>query len=266
MQATDGAGPIPLSVVVITLNEERRLRACLKSLPQGAEVVVLDSGSTDGTARIAAECGARVEARTFTNHAEQKNHALSLATRPWVFSLDADEVLDEGLRRSLVEAVGRQGGPSAFRVRRRLVFLGRRMRFGKTADRPVRLFRKGSGRFESDIHERFVLADGGPMGCLEGELEHFSYEDLSDYFARFNSYTSLIAKNHRRNGRRRPLVAALALRPWGEFVGRYFLRLGFLDGYAGYVYALLSSFYTFVKYAKLRELCDGADGGTGAGA
>lgn len=258
MQATDGAGTIPLSVVVITLNEERRLRACLQSLPKGADVVVLDSGSTDGTARIAAECGARFATRPFTNHGEQKNHALSLATRAWIFSLDADEVLDEPLRRSLEAVARRTDGPAAYRVRRRLVFLGRRMRFGKTTDRPVRLFKNGSGRFESDIHEHFVLADGSAMGQLDGELAHYSYDDLSDYFARFNSYTTLIAKNHQRKGRRRPWLVALTLRPWSEFVGRYFLRLGFLDGYPGYAYALLSSLYTFVKYAKLRELGDGA--------
>lgn len=245
---------LDLSCVIITLNEERRLPACLASLPQGAEVIVLDSGSTDATCEIARNAGARVERRVFTNHAEQKNAAMALATRRWILSIDADEVLDHTLRSS-IENLVRLGVPRfrGYCLTRRLWFMGRRMRFGKTVDRPTRLVMAGAARFKHAIHERLIMDNDAPIGCLKGEIAHFSYENVSDYFARFNTYTTKIAENHMRQGRRLPIGPIHWLRPWFEFLTRYFLRLGFLDGYPGYCYALFSSLYTFVKYVKLRE-------------
>jgi glycosyltransferase involved in cell wall biosynthesis len=250
----DPGSPLDLSCVIITLNEERRLPACLGSLPKGAEVVVLDSGSTDGTVAIAEKAGAKVARRAFDNHAAQKNAALALASRRWVLSVDADEVLDERLRQS-VEAVARLAAAPypGYRLTRRLWFMGRRMRFGKTVDHPIRLVLRGRGRFTQDIHERLALDGDPPLGRLGGEAAHYSYDDVSDYFRRFNSYTSKIAENHAQNGRPMPWGPVHWLRPWSEFVTRYIFRLGFLDGYPGYCYALFSSLYTFVKYVKLRE-------------
>ena len=244
-----------LSVVLITLNEEARIATCLQSLPRGSEVVVLDSGSSDRTVEVARSLGARVEQRSFTNYADQKNAAVALATRPWVFSVDADEVLTPELKASLLEVTRRvEGGPSGYRISRHLHFMGRRLRFGKTSDAPLRLFRRGEGRFESDIHERLMLSGSSrAVGSLPGVLVHYSYDDLSDYFERFNLYTSRIAENHDRQRKRMPPLLAHVMRPWAEFISRYFLRLGFLDGYPGYTYALLSAVYTFVKYAKLKE-------------
>lgn len=243
-----------LSVAIITLNEEHNLPRCLASLPSGAEVVVLDSGSTDGTRAVSERHGVRFVTQAFQDHAQQKNAAVALTTRPWVLSIDADEELTPALREAVVAATERAdaAAPSGYRLRRRLVFMGRRMRFGKTSDRPLRLFQREAGRFESMIHERVVLANG-TAGVLEGELLHYSYANLDDYFRRFNSYTSRIAENHERQGRPMPPLVTHALRPWGEFVARYVLRCGFLDGYPGYTYALLSSLYGYVKYAKLRE-------------
>jgi glycosyltransferase involved in cell wall biosynthesis len=243
-----------LSVVLITLNEEARILACLESLPAGAEIIVLDSGSIDRTRELASAFGARVEVRAFDNYASQKNAAVALASRPWVFSIDADEVVGPELAASLAEVTASAATPVvAYRVRRRLVFMGRPLRFGKAIDRPARLFRRGLGHFESAIHERLEVT-GGSSGSLSGELLHYSYADLSDYFRRFNLYTSRIAENHARAGRRLPLLPLHALRPWLEFLYRYIIRLGFLDGYAGYTYALVSSLYTYIKYAKLREI------------
>lgn len=245
-----------LSVVIITLNEEKRLPLCLQSLPRGAEIVVLDSGSTDRTLEIASRFGARVETRPFTDYSEQKNAAIALASRTWILSIDADEVLDETLRNSILEVSRPDAGTreNGFRVRRHLIFMGRTMRFGKTSDRPLRLFRKGQGRFTSPIHEKLVL-ESGSTGHLAGRMAHDSYTSITDYFQRFNRYTSRVADNHiDRRGMTRP-GALHVLRPWGEFLKRYLLLLGFLDGYPGYCYALFSSSYAFVKYVKIRERC-----------
>ena len=246
-----------LSVVIITHNEEDRIGLCLQALPPGVEIIILDSGSTDRTRALAESFGAQVASRTFTNFAEQKNAAIDLATRSWILSLDADEVLNAAAAAALSRLTASAEEPpakavAAYRLKRRLVFLGRPLRFGKAVDRPIRLFRRGHARFESDIHESLNLT--GLVGQMPGEALHYSYADLTDYFRRFNDYTSRIAANHQRMGRSQPMAVVLVLRPWVDFFYRYVLRLGCLDCYPGYVYALISSLYAFVKYAKFKEL------------
>ena len=152
---------IPLSVVIITLNEEKRLSNCLRSLPRGSEVVVLDSGSTDRTEQIARDFGATFHVRAFTNHAEQKNAALALATRAWALAIDADEVLTKELSDE-VSRISQEQAPAhqAYSIKRKLIFMNKRLNYGKSTDWPVRLFKRDSGRYESEIHERFVLSSG----------------------------------------------------------------------------------------------------------
>ncbi len=246
---------LDLSVVIITYNEEKNITACLSSLPPGCEIILLDSDSTDQTQSLAQSMGAHIHVRPFTHYAEQKNAALALATRSWVLSLDADETLSDDLRGNLVAFLhspqAAQNG--AYRLRRRLLFMNRIMKYGKTSDRPVRLFKRGHGEFVGKIHEAFAAKDPVQNFASRGYLLHHSYGDLTDYFVRFNNYTSRIAQNHFEKQRTISFLPHV-LRPMAEFVGRYFLRLGFLDGYAGYTYALLSSLYTYVKYAKLIEM------------
>ena len=246
---------LPLSVVIITLNEERHLPKCLAALPKGCEIVVLDSGSSDQTREIARAAGAKVAVRTFDHYAAQKNAALAMATRRWVLALDADEVIDAALVEA-VEKIVRQPETdvSGWMITRRLVFMGRKMRWGKTSDHPLRLFLREKGSYRNAVHETVELSSGKKSRLNGGVIWHESYDDITDYFARFNNYTSRIAAQHQSTGRRGPQIVVHALRPWFEFVSRYFLRLGFLDGYPGYCYALFSSIYTFVKYAKLAEI------------
>ncbi|MFY7930676.1 MAG: glycosyltransferase family 2 protein [Oligoflexus sp.] len=248
-----------LSVVIIAFNEEANLTRCLQSLPQGVEIILLDSDSTDRTADVARSFGAKVYQRAFTNFAEQKNAAIAYATRSWILALDADEELDPVLASLIVQTI--QMAPrdiTAFSLPRKLVFMGRRMRFGKTQDRPIRLFQRGQARYEGSIHEELKLQQGQLGRLRSGCLWHHSYRDLSDYFVRFNRYTTAIAERHVREGRTAPLLGHV-FRPWFEFLTRYVVRLGFLDGYPGYTYALISSLYAYVKYAKLRELKAVAD-------
>ncbi len=244
--------PLDLSVVIIAFNEEANRPRCLTSLPPNIEIIGLDSGSTDRTAAIAQEFGAQVHQRAFTNFADHKNAAVAHATRCWVIAVDADEEMDAGLRKSIAEAIANaEAGVEAYRLQRRLVFMGRRMRFGKTRDWPVRLFLRSQGQYVGSIHEELKVP--GRIARLSlGLLWHYSYRNLSDYFVRFNRYTSAIAERHMAEGKRVPMVGHI-LRPWLEFFTRYVLRLGFLDGYPGYTYALISSLYAYIKYAKILE-------------
>lgn len=244
---------VELSVVIIVLNEEYNLPRCLASLPSGCEIVVVDSGSQDRTRSIAESYGARVFERAFTDFAEQKNFGLVQASRRWVLSLDADEVLSPKLREWVSEQSRQAAGNQAYRLRRQLVFMGRKMRWGKTQDAPIRFFPREMASFKGGIHESLDVRREQLLVAPEGVLWHYSYQDLSDYFVRFNRYTSAVAARHVEEGLSRPSLLAHLIRPWWEFFERYVLRLGFLDGYQGYTYALLSSLYAYTKYAKIYE-------------
>ena len=236
-----------LSIVMIAFNEADRLPACLAALPAGIELILLDSGSTDRTVEIAQAFGAQVARRTFDDYATQRNAALAMATREWVFSLDADERVTPALAIQLSQLAEIPPEVSGLTVPRSLVFMGRIMRFGRTQDEPLRIFRRERGKFVHPIHETVALSHGN-VHRAKGFLLHESYRDLSDYLTRLNRYTSKIAEQKAEH------VSWLhVLRPWQEFFIRYIGRLGFLDGYPGYAYAWLSSLYAYMKYAKRWE-------------
>jgi glycosyltransferase involved in cell wall biosynthesis len=244
-----------LSVVVITFNEQENLSALLPAIPEGAEIVLLDSGSTDRTVDIATTHGARVSRRDFDNFAAQKNHAAGLASRPWTLMLDADERPDEALWAEILSVV-EANADVAGELPRKLIFCGRKMRFGRTTDLVVRLFKTGTFKYQNEIHE--VAGTNSRRVRLRGTLWHYSYKNLEDYFQKFNRYTTLVANDRRNNAHRLPAKWELALRLPVDFVTRYFLRLGCLDGYEGFLWAALGSFYGFIKYAKAIEPRAGA--------
>lgn len=244
-----------LSIVIITLNEERNLASLLPDIPKEAEIVIVDSGSSDGTVALAKSFGARVEIRSFDHYSGQKNHALSLATRRWTLCLDADERPDLKLWEEILAVVsGPRKSGAAYSFSRRLVFLGTPLRYGRSKDHVTRLFETNTARYKNEIHEELIHAAGARAIRLGGVLWHWSYVSLDDYFARFNRYTTMMARSRFNAGKRSPNSLILALRIPGDFVSRYILKLGFLDGWHGFLWALFGSFYGFVKYAKLIEL------------
>jgi len=242
-----------LSVIIIARNEEADLPACLQGLlGLAGEIVLVDDFSTDATTAIAERHGARVLKRRFDTYGGQKQFALDNATRTWVLNVDADEVVSPELGKE-IEAVLRDPGDKAgFEIPFRVHFLGRRLRFGRGAsEKHLRLFRRDrAGYSVRAVHER--LAVDGPVGVLRAHIDHHTYSDLHEYFDKFNRYTSLIAAQKLERGER--------FRPWHvlrfpfEFLSRYVLRLGFLDGWHGFLAAFLASFYTTVKYLKLWDL------------
>lgn len=239
-----------LSLIIITFNEERDLEGCLKSV-QGLvdEIVLVDSGSTDKTLDIARRFNAKVHQKQWRGYGEQKQFALDNAQGPWVLNLDADERLTPELKTE-IESLSPQA--NGYDIPYRHFFLGRWLRFGgMRGEKHIRLFRKERAAYGRDrVHEGIDVA--APIEQLKNPIDHYSYRDVEEYLAKCNWYTSLIAKEKYDKGQRFHLWHHLRL-PY-EFVVRYVLKLGFLDGSAGFTYALLSSYYVWLKFLKLKDL------------
>jgi glycosyltransferase involved in cell wall biosynthesis len=247
------AGRQPLSVAVITYNEQRNLERCLKSVAFADEIVVVDAGSTDRTRELAAAHGARVFDRRWAGYAEQKNAALERTSHPWVLSLDADEWLTaEGadeVRRVLAAPEA-----EAYAFNRLTALSGGFVRHAWSPDWQIRLFRKDRARFAGGrVHESVRLERGTQVGRLSSPMLHLSYRSLAEYVERLNRYTDLAAATHEGRG---GLGAGLRLlvSPPAAFLKHYVLRRGFLDGVRGLVVSWGAAFYVLLKYAKLWEL------------
>lgn len=240
-----------VSATIIVRDEEENLPACLASLDFADEIVVLDSGSADRTAAIArSHPRVRYATRAMDGFGAQKNAAADLAGSDWVLNVDADERVSPELRASILAAA--PGRHDAFGMARENYFGGRRIRHGGWyPDAKVRLYDRRRCRFDERlVHE--AVACPGPVGRLAGNLLHHSYRDVSDYLTRMERYSTLGARELLRAGVR-PGVAAVALRPPVAFARMYLWRLGFLDGYHGFLLAALQAAYTLAKYAKARE-------------
>ncbi|MGZ5179292.1 MAG: glycosyltransferase family 2 protein [Ramlibacter sp.] len=240
-----------LSIVILARNEARNIVDCVRSARFADEIVVLDSGSTDGTPELARAEGARVCATAdWPGFGVQKNRALALATGDWVFSLDADERITPELREQVRQAIATPGGHVAFAVSRLSSYCGRDMRHsGWYPDRIVRLFRRGTARFSDDlVHER-VLVDG-PVGQLRGELLHRSMPDFEAVLDKVNRYSTAGAQALAARGRRASPATALGHGLWA-FVRTYVVQRGFLDGAMGLALAISNAEGTYYRYLKL---------------
>jgi glycosyltransferase involved in cell wall biosynthesis len=242
-----------LSVAVIALNEEERLRACLESVVWAEELVVVDAGSSDKTVAIAREFTDRVHFRAWDGYGAQKNFAIGQCRGDWILSLDADERVSEALREEIRATLRGASGVAGFFLPRQNLFQGRWVRHGGLyPDWQLRLFRRGRGAFvERAVHES-VRVDG-PTGRLRAPLIHESYRSAADAVARLNRYSDLAAAELVAAGRGGSLVDLLA-RPAWRFVSMYALRGGFLDGWRGLMLAGLHAHYVFLRAAKVREL------------
>jgi glycosyltransferase involved in cell wall biosynthesis len=241
-----------LSVVIVTRDEEERIRACLESVAWADELIVVDAESQDKTASIARELTDHVVVRPWPGYAAQKNFAVEQARGTWVLSLDADEAVSPPLREEIQAVIERDGPHDGYDVPRRNIFWGHWVRHGGLyPDRQLRLFRRARGRFgERAVHES-VRVDGD-VGQLLGHLEHRSYRDVSDFLARADRYATLAADEWVARGRR---VHAwdFVVRPLGRFLGMYVVRLGFLDGARGFLLAVLYAYYVLIRSAKVWE-------------
>lgn len=245
--------PLPLTAVIITLNEEASLPRCLASV-HGlvSEIVVVDSGSGDRTKDIAIEAGARFEFRPWAGHVAQKNAALALASEPWALCLDADEEVSPELA-AAIRGLFAPGGPGldGYEVNRLNFYLGDWIRHAWYPEWRLRLVRTGRAAWKgTDPHDR--LEAHGATGRLAGHLHHYSYADLADHFQRIIQYARIAADARAAAG-----VPArwchLAFSPWLAFLKSLVLKQGWRDGWRGWVIAFATLMKVFAKYAFLFE-------------
>jgi glycosyltransferase involved in cell wall biosynthesis len=245
-----------LSVVIITFNEAKNIERCLSSVKRVAdEIIVLDSFSTDLTVELAIKMGASVSQQKFAGYIQQKNAALELANNNYVLCLDADEALDENLIESIL-LTKINFSAKAYNFNRCTSYCGRFIRNGSWyPDKKTRLFDKRFAQWGGvNPHDKIELK--GPdktIKHLKGNMLHFSYYTIEEHIARINNYTTISANALHAKGVRSNWIKIL-VNPFWRFMYGYFIRMGFLDGFYGFIIAVNCSHETFQKYIKLYRL------------
>jgi len=244
----------PVSAIVITKNEADAIADALTSLAWADEIIVVDAESTDDTAAIARRFTERVYQRPWNGYVEQKNHAASLATHDWIFSLDADERVPEDLSAEMRALLRTDPDARGYRMPRVSFYLGRWMRTTDMyPDYQLRLYDRRHARWEGmHVHESVKVSDGR-IGYLKSELQHYPYRDLSEHLIRMDRYTTLAARQMFEKGKRATRLELL-LHPPVAFARNYILKGGFRDGKPGLIISLVNSYYVMLKFAKLWEL------------
>jgi glycosyltransferase involved in cell wall biosynthesis len=241
---------MPISAVLITKNAAHQIADCLASVAFCDEIIVVDSGSDDGTVEIAERQGARVVQSEWRGFGPQKQFAVEQASHDWVLCIDADERVSESLQESIRAALSEPASVAGYRFARCNRFMGRYLRHGEGyPDWSLRLFDRRHARWSEDpVHEKVIAA--GAIGTLQGDLLHESAESLETYLGKQNRYSTLAAREALVKGKR-ATVLHLLLSPSLRFVKFYFLRLGLLDGLPGLVHILIGCGASFAKYAKM---------------
>jgi glycosyltransferase involved in cell wall biosynthesis len=240
----------PVSVAIITRDEERNLARCLASVAWADEIVVVDSGSEDRTREIAARHGARVLACAWSGYAAQKNRAAEATRHLWVLSLDADEWLPPEAEREIRAALAAPAH-AAFAFRRLTAFSGGFLPRTWAPDRQIRLYRKDAARFEGGhVHESVRVAPPLTVGRLSTPLLHLTHRSVHEQIERLNRYSTLASRTSFESGRRFS-VARLIAGPIAAFLKMYVVKRGALDGVRGLIAAVDHAHYVFSKSAKL---------------
>ncbi len=246
---------IKLSVAIITYNEEKNLERCLKSVTRVAdEVVIIDSFSTDATLTIAAKYQARVIQHPFEGFVKQKNIACDAALYTWVLSVDADEVISPELEQGILSA---KASPKydMYRLSRLTNYCGKWIKHsGWYPDKKIRLFDRTKGRWQGDmIHEKWQPHDAhAAEGTLKGDLLHYSFYTISDHIRKIEKYTEMSARAAAERGKSCSILKIAVVPCWNFFMN-YIIRLGFLDGYYGFIVCALTAGESRIKYAKTRQ-------------
>ncbi len=242
-----------ISATIITLNEERNIARAIESLRCCDEILVCDSGSNDRTVELAENLGARIIEGPWRGFAGQKNYVAEQAANDWILSLDADEALSEALEGEIWAL--KKNGPQfdGYTMPRMAQYLGRWiLHSGWYPDRKVRLYHRDKAKWVGEfVHESVQVA--GRVGHLDANLLHFTCESLSEHVRTMDRYTTLAAEELVSRRKPIPMRRMVVDPPWA-FVKAYLLQRGFLDGVEGLAIAYMAALYTFLKYAKARNM------------
>jgi glycosyltransferase involved in cell wall biosynthesis len=242
-----------LSVTIITLNEAEHIAAAIASVSWASEIIVVDADSTDETAAIARQHGARVATRAWPGWAKQKNYAASIASHDWILSLDADERITPALAQEIRTLLESEPARRGYRMPRVTFHLGRWIRTTDFyPDFQTRLYDRRAGEWRARrVHESVRVE--GPLGVLRHEIEHYSFRNIGDQLERLHKYSGLAAQQMHDDGRRAGLIDLL-VQPPAAFLRNYVLRRGLLDGAPGLVISLLNAYGVFLTFVRLWEI------------
>lgn len=245
----------PVSVIILTYNEEKNIGRCLDSVKDIADdIVVVDSFSTDRTREIVLEKGARFVEHVFEGYIEQKNWAITQAKYPHVLSLDADEALSDTLRES-IRVVKNNWEHTGYYFNRLTNYCGKWIHHcGWYPDQKLRLWDSRKGHWGgTNPHDKYILDEGCTQGHLQGDLFHYTFYTIAQHIGQINKFTDISSQAAFKKGKRISILGMILKSKW-KFFRDYFLKLGILDGYHGYVICKLGAHSKFVKFIKLYEL------------
>ena len=242
-----------ITAIIPTLNEEIHIEDAIKSVSFADEIIVIDSYSTDQTIALAKQYQVKIIQREFDDFSTQKNYAINLATHPWIYILDADERVTKEVEKEILEAVHNPKDCVGFYVRRTYYFADKKIKYsGFQRDKVIRLFLKEFCKYNGKpVHE--VIKANGKLGFFKNKIEHYSYRSFDHYISKLNRYAWLQAEELHKQGKQTNLYHFL-IKPPARFFIHYVIRLGFLDGFAGFIIAKTQSYAVLTRFLKLRLL------------
>ena len=241
-----------ITAIIPTFNEQERIKNSLNSAQFAHEVIVIDSFSTDDTISIVKKSNAILLQRKFDNFSKQKNYAIQHASFDWIVWIDADEVLTKDLQQEIKDAVENPKENVGFYMYRIFFFKGKKMRFtGTQNDKLIRLFNRKYCHYEGIVHEKIIAK--GKLGVLKNKILHYSYISFDRYIVKLNQHSALKAQELYNKG----LIITpfhLIIKPIARFIKHYFIKLGILDGFYGFIISFALSYGVLVRYIKLWNL------------
>lgn len=245
------SGISKISAVIITLNEEKNIERCLKSLQGVAdEIIVVDSGSTDQTLQLAQALGASIKHQKWLGYSAQKNKGNEWASHDWILSLDADECLSDALAQEIIQI---KKNPQTARINRLTNYCGTWIKHGSWfPDKKIRFFNRMNAQWEGDIHEQIVFKQAEKIIDFRGLLLHYSYHETSEHWQQLHKFTTLTAQHAIKKGKQSNWVM-MYLSPVWRFIRDYIIKLGFLDGAAGFQIARISAYGVYLKNKKMKS-------------
>ena len=238
-----------ISAIIPTLNEEIHIAEAIKSVSFADEIIIIDSFSEDKTLEIAEKLNVKIIKRKFDDFSSQKNFAIKQASHNWIYILDADERVTKEVKGEIVSAVKDPKGFVGFYLRRTFYFSGKKVNYsGFQRDKVIRLFLKEHCKYSGLVHEKII--SNGKIGFFKNKIDHFSYRNYDHYISKLNHYAAIRAKELHEKGNKVNIYHVM-IKPAVRFFIHYIIRLGFLDGFIGFLVAKTQAYGVLTRYIKL---------------